>query len=196
MVTTRPKVLKTRWNQVSRAHYLDDIVFFSENERDHEKHVTQVLEALEKAQLHLKPAKCVWSAKEISFLGFTAVTGKGIRMSDDKLEAMREWESPKNVREVRSFLGLTNFYGAFIPHYSDICSPMTALTGKGVPFDWSKDCDRAFAELKKLLRADVFLAAYDWEKPAFLETDASNVAYTGVISQDGLDGIRRPVVMF
>jgi hypothetical protein len=80
--------------------YLDDIVIFSENEKDHQRHVTQVLDALEKAQLHLKPAKCVWSQTEISFLGFTAVAGKGIRMSDDKLEAMREWEAPKNVREV------------------------------------------------------------------------------------------------
>jgi hypothetical protein len=111
--------------------YLDDIVIFSENEKDHQRHVTQVLDALAKAQLHLKPAKCVWSQTEISFLGFTAVAGKGIRMSDDKLEATREWEAPKKVREVRSFLGLTNFYGSFIPHYSDICSPMTALTAKG-----------------------------------------------------------------
>jgi hypothetical protein len=151
---------------------------------------------LEKAQLHLKPDKCAWSQKEISFLGFTAVAGKGIRRSDDKLEAIREWDAPKNVREVRSFLGLTNFYGAFIPHYSDICSPMTALTGKGVSFEWTSECPRAFDELKKLLRSDVFLAAHDWDKPAYLETDASNVAYAGVISQDGPDGIRRPVVMF
>jgi hypothetical protein len=128
--------------------YLDDIIVFSENERDHQRHVTQVLEALEKAHLHLKPAKCAWNKTEVSFLGFTAVAGKGIRMSDDKLEAMRDWESPKNVREVRSFLGLTNFYHGFFPHYSDICSPLTALTGKGVPFIWSPECERAFARLK------------------------------------------------
>jgi hypothetical protein len=73
---------------------------------------------------------------------------------------------------------------------------MTALTAKGVTFEWTNQCERAFAELKKLLRTDVFLAAYDWDKPDYLETDASNVAYAGVISQDGPDGVRRPVVMF
>jgi hypothetical protein len=176
--------------------YLDDIIIFSENERDHEKHVTQVLEALEKAHLHLKPAKCVWNAKEVSFLGFSAVAGKGIRMSDDKLEAMRNWDRPKSVREVRSFLGLTNFYHGFIPHYSDICSPLTALTGKNVPFEWTSECQRAFDRLKTLLRNDVFLAAFDWDQPVFLETDASNTAYAGVITQDGPDGKRRPIVMF
>jgi hypothetical protein len=72
-------------------------------------------------------------------------------------------------------------YGAFVPHYSDICSPLTALTGKGVPFEWTPECARAFTELKKLLRSDVFLAAYDWDKPAYLETDASNVAYAGLL---------------
>jgi hypothetical protein len=169
--------------------YLYDIFVFSENEADHKRHVTQVLHALEKAQLHLKPDKCAWSQKEISFLGFTAVAGKGI-------QAIREWDAPKNVKEVRSFLGLTNFYGAFIPHYSEICSPMTALTGKGVSFEWTSECARAFDELKKLLQSEVFLAAHDWDKPAYLETDASNVAHAGVISQGGLDGIRRPVVMF
>jgi hypothetical protein len=161
--------------------YLDDIIIFSENERDHQRHVTQVLEALEKAHLHLKPVKCAWNKKEVSFLGFTAVAGKGIRMSDDKLEAMREWETPKNVREVRSFLGLTNFYGGFVPHYSDVCSPLTALTGKDVPFVWSSECERAFTRLKELLRNDVFLAAFDWDKPVYLETDASNVAYAVII---------------
>jgi hypothetical protein len=101
---TAPSVLQRFINHVLAPFldifvlaYLDDIVIFSENEKDHER-----------AQLHLKPAKCVWSQKEISFLEFTAVAPKGIRMSDDKLEAMREWEAPKNLREVRSFPGLTN----------------------------------------------------------------------------------------
>jgi hypothetical protein len=75
-------------------------------------------------------------------------------------------------------------------------SPLTALTGKDVPFVWSSECERAFTRLKELLRNDVFLAAFDWDKPVYLETDASNVAYAGVITQDGPDGIRRPVAMY
>src|SRR6202000_2656698 len=78
--------------------YLDDIIVFSKNEPDHEKHVTQVLEALEKANLHLKPAKCAWNVKEVDFLGFTAIAGKGVCMSEDKIQAIRNWEAPKSIR--------------------------------------------------------------------------------------------------
>lgn len=176
--------------------YLDDIIIFSESEVEHRQHVTTILEALEKNGLHLKPAKCVWSVREVSFLGYTAVAEKGIRMSDDKVTKIAALEPPRNVHEVREALGLINFYGGFIPHYSDICAPINRLTGKDVPWDWNSDCSRSWARLLKAIQDDVFLAAYDWEKPTTLETDASDVAYGGVISQPGHDGKLRPVVMF
>jgi len=97
---------------------------------------------------------------------------------------------------VRAFLGLTNFYHSFVPHYADICSPLTDLTKKGREFDWNPVCQKAFDRLKALLRSDVFLAAFDWDKPCILETDASDVAYAGVISHEGPDGLLRPVIMF
>lgn len=176
--------------------YLDDIIIFSENEEEHARHVEQILEALEGNSLHLKPSKCVWGVQEVSFLGYTAVAGKGIRMSDDKIAKITELASPRNVHEVREVLGLINFYGGFIPHYSDICAPINRLTGKDVPWDWSPECESAFRRLLDSVRNDVFLAAFDWDLPITLETDASDVAYGGVISQPGPDGRLRPVVMF
>ncbi|HLO98056.1 MAG TPA: pol polyprotein [Fimbriimonas sp.] len=176
--------------------YVDDIIIFSETLDEHRSHVTKVLSVLEKNQLHLKPSKCVWHVDEISFLGFTAVAGKGIRMSDDKLEAMRSWEAPSSLRDLRSFLGLTNYYHDFVPHYSDITSCLTDLTKKDTPFDWTPRHQAAFDRLKSALRNDVFLAAYDWEKPTTLETDASDAAFAGVISQPDENGRLRPVIMF
>lgn len=176
--------------------YLDDIIVFSPSLEEHEVHVTKVLEALQAHKLHLKPAKCVWNTDEISFLGFTAVAGKGLRMSDDKLEAMRTWDSPRCLRDLRSFLGLTNFYHDFVPHYSDVTAPLTDLTKKDAPWDWTPRCQAAFDRLKSCLRNDVFLAAYDPEKPTTLETDASDVAFAGVISQPDASGCLRPVIMF
>ena len=170
--------------------FLDLFVFAYLDEEEHARHVEQVLEALAVADLHLKPAKCVWGVTEVSFLGFTAVAGKGITMSRDKVLRIGSLAPPQNVREVRESLGLINFYGHFIPHYSDICAPINALTGKDVPWDWPPVCAAAWSRLLSAVQQEVFLAAFDWEQPITLETDASDVAYGGAISQPG------PVVMF
>jgi ribA/ribD-fused uncharacterized protein len=175
--------------------YLDDIIIFSDSQEQHDKDVAEILRALQQAELHLKPVKCVWSVPEVSFLGFTAVAGKGLRMSDDKLQGLREWTKPTTVKQVRMFLGTVNFYHDFVPHYSDIVSPLTNLTKKDKNFEWTAECDNAWARLMALLRNDVFLAAFDPTLPTILETDASDVAYAGVISQLS-HGKYRPVLMF
>jgi hypothetical protein len=176
--------------------YLDDIIIFSNSEEEHVKHVEQILEVLEKNKLHLKPAKCVWGVPEISFLGFTAVAGKGVRMSDDKVFKIQNLESPRSTSEVREVLGLINFYSMFIPHYSDICACLNALLKKDVKFHWHDEHEKAFRRLLTAVRKDVFLAAFDPALPLTLETDASDVAYGGVISQPGPDGRLRPIIMF
>jgi len=82
--------------------------------------------------LHLKPANCVWGVKEILFPGFTTVAGKGITMSRDKMLKISSLAPPRNVRGVWEALRLINFYGHFIPHCSDICAPINALSGKDI----------------------------------------------------------------
>jgi len=176
--------------------YLDDIIIFSDSEEQHERHVTQVLEALEKAELHLKPAKCVWNTTKVDFLGFTAVAGKGVKMSDDKIQAIRDWERPKTTRDCRSFAGLANFYGKFIPHFSDLMKPIYELTKKNVPFEWTPRQQLAFDTVKSAMKTDIFLQGFDYSKDAVLETDSSNVAYAGVISQKDNNGDLRPVLMY
>ncbi|CCX29518.1 Similar to Retrotransposable element Tf2 155 kDa protein type 1; acc. no. Q05654 [Pyronema omphalodes CBS 100304] len=176
--------------------YLDDIIIFSDSETEHRQHVTAILEALEKNRLHLKPAKCVWFTKEVSFLGYTAVAGKGIRMSDDKIAKITALAPPTNVHELPEALGLIQFYSGFIPHYSDHTAVLTRLTSKDVPWNWSPKCSDAWSRILAAIQKEVFLAAFDWEKPTILETDASDVAYGGVISQPDDDNKLRPVVIF
>lgn len=176
--------------------YLDDIIVFSENEQEHERHVTQVLEALEKYKLHLKPIKCAWHQTTVNFLGFTAVANKGVKMADDKIQAIRNWERPKTLRDTRAFAGLANFYGKFIPHYSDLMQPLYRLTKKGVDFHWDEKCQLAFDTVKRAMKNDLFLSGFDWNKTATLETDASDVAYAGIISQKDDNGDLRPVLMY
>lgn len=176
--------------------YLDDIIIFSKKVEDHENHVTQVLEALEKANLHLKPAKCAWNTTKVDFLGFTAVAGKGVTMSEDKVQAIRNWERPQSIRDCRAFAGLANFYSKFVPHFSDLMKPIYELTKKGVTFEWTPRHQIAFEAVKAAMQNDIFLTGFDFSKPAVLETDASNVAYAGVISQKDSNGDLRPVLMF
>lgn len=101
--------------------YLDDIIIFSSVE-EHEKHVTEILEALERNDLHLKPKKCAWEQKEVDFLGYTAVAGRGVRMSEDKMEAIRDMEPPKTSgRSISTELSIStaNSY----PTSRTLCSP-------------------------------------------------------------------------
>ena len=202
-LATAPAVFQRFINQVLSPFldifcfaYLDDIIIFSENEQDHQKHVTQVLETLQAHQLHLKPSKCAWFKQEVSFLGFTAVAGKGVRMSDDKIQALRDTPAPTCLSELRSFLGLINFYDQFIPHFSDITAPLTNLTKKDTPWLWSEACQASFRRLLDSIRDDVFLQGFDPARPLTLETDASDVAYAGCISQPDDNGNLRPLIFF
>lgn len=176
--------------------YLDDVIIFSNSEVEHKKHVTEILEAIEKAHLHLKPSKCAWNTTVVDFLGFTAKAGQGVTMAQDKIQAIRDWKRPNTVRDVRQFNGLANFYGKFVPHYSDIMKPLYALTVKGVPFDWTDQCQSAFNIIKQAMQNDIFLEGFDWNKDVILETDASDVAYAGIISQHDDNGDLRPILMF
>ncbi|GKU10804.1 unnamed protein product [Fusarium langsethiae] len=176
--------------------YLDDIIVYSSTLEKHEENTHLVLSALEKHGLHLKPSKCAWNVQEVSFLGFTAVAGKGIRMSDDKIQSLLNTPSPRNLTDLRSFQGLINFYDKFLPHYSDKSSVLTELTKKDTPFEWNDTRETAFRALLEGIRKDVFLSAFDWTLPTQLETDASDVAYGGCISQLHTNGHWRPVVNY
>jgi len=202
-LATAPSVFQRFINSVLAPYleifcfaYLDDIIIFSATPEEHDKHVTLVLEALEKAELHLKPSKCVWSVPEIEFLGFTAVAGKGIRMSDDKLQALREWKRPTNVKEVRMFLGTINFCSKMMPHFADNAAPLNSLTKKGKVFEWTEECERSWSRMMAYLRSDQFVFAHQPDLQTILETDASDVAYAGRISQLHPDGSTRTILLY
>ena len=176
--------------------YLDDIIILSENPEEHAIHTQQILEALEKAGLHLKPAKCEWNVTRVNFLGYTAIATKGVCMSDDKIQAIRNWTKPLTTRDIRSFVGLANFYSKFVPHFADTMKPFYEMTKKGAPYFWNDVLQSAFDTIKAAMHNDVFLIGFDYEKDVTLETDASGVAYAGIISQKDENGNLRPVLMF
>ena len=122
--------------------YLDDILIFSSGSLDdHRRKVKKVLKRLQEAGLQLDIDKCEFETTSTKYLGFIIEAEKGIRMDPEKIVAIQEWETPKSMKEVRSFLGFANFYRRFIRDYSNIAKPLIDLTRKDTAFNWTKDAD-------------------------------------------------------
>ena len=175
--------------------YLDDILIYSESEEQHIEHVKQILEALMKAGLQVKPQKCEFHTNNVEYLGFI-ITTEGLRMDPAKITTIIEWPIPKKLRDVRSFLGFGNFYRRFIQGYSHLARPLTQLTKKGTPFGWSDLCQATFERLKEAFPTAPILIHFDFNKEIVVETDASDVASAGILSQPGPDGLLHPIAFF
>ncbi|KAI0992503.1 hypothetical protein K3495_g15682, partial [Podosphaera aphanis] len=112
--------------------YLDDILIYSDTLEEHIAHVNQVLEALRKNRILLKPEKCEFHTQSTTYLGLIIEPG-GIRMDSKKVKAVQEWTSPKTVKDVQAFLGFANFYRRFVRGFSALALPLTKLTRKNTP---------------------------------------------------------------
>ena len=112
------------------AVFIDDILVYSKNEKEHEQHLRMVVEKLREQKLYAKLSKCEFWLKEVGFLGHV-VSGNGVAVDPSKVEAITEWKAPTSVPEIRSFLGLVGYYRRFIENFSKIAMPMTELLKKG-----------------------------------------------------------------
>ena len=123
--------------------FIDDILVYSKDAQEHERHLRIVLETLREKKLYAKLSKCDFWLKEVSFLGHI-VSAEGIRVDPAKIEAVVNWKSPQNVTKVRSFLGLAGNYRRFVRCFSVIASPLTKLLRKGIKFEWTYKCQNSF----------------------------------------------------
>ena len=162
--------------------YLDDVIVFSSDFQEHVHRLREVLLRIKSAGLKLKPAKCHFFRKQVAFLGHV-VSEDGIATDPEKIQAVVSWPPPTNVTQVRAYLGFCSYYRRFIPNFSQIAHPLSRLTGKQVPFHWTKECNDAFEKLKgQLISAPIM--AYPTDTGEYLlDTDASDVAIGAVLSQ-------------
>jgi hypothetical protein len=107
--------------------YLDDTLIYCDTFEEHQKYVNLVLEAFEKAGLHLEPEKCEFHCQEVKYLGLI-ISMEGIKMDPEKITAVQDLEAPHNLKDVRAFLRFANFYHRFVRNYSKIVQPLTLLT--------------------------------------------------------------------
>ena len=167
---------------VGTLAYMDDILVYADTEEKHDETVREVLKRLQKNGLAVSPEKCVWKAQEVEFLGYI-IGRNGIRMSEEKVEAILGWKTPESLTETQSFLGFANFYRRFIQDYSRVARPLTQLTKKDREWNWNAEADAAFAELKKRFTTAPILAHYDPAKEVIIETDTLDFAIGAILSQ-------------
>ena len=176
--------------------YMDDLLIFSKDEESHIRHLETVLSRLKENKLYVSPKKCEFMKNELDFLGL--VVGKeGIRVNPKKVEVLKTWPKPKTLTEVRSFMGLLQFFRRFIKDFSKISAPLTNLTKKGVGIQkWDESCDEAFDTLKEAITSAPVLVPPDWKKPFRGHIDASESAVGGTLTQLDDDGNERAIAFF
>jgi len=147
---------------------------------------------LEENNLYVKPEKYVWKVKKIGFIG-VVIGSSRIEMEKEKVDRVLSWPEPRNVKDVRKFLGLANYYRRSIKNFAQVARPMNVLTRKDVKWQWKEEQQKAFDELKRIFITKLVLAALDLDKEFRVEADASNYATGGVLSMKGSDELWRPV---
>ena len=162
--------------------YLDDIIVFAKDFSTHMQRLREVFERLRKANLKLHVNKCFLFQRKVSFLGHV-LSEAGIEVQQEKVAAVKDWPTPKNLSELRSYLGLCSYYRRFIANFADIAAPLHALQRKGIEFKWGREQDDAFQLLKERHISAPILGMPTDEGTYVLDTDASDVGLGSVLSQ-------------
>ena len=164
--------------------FIDDVLIYSPNEEEHRQHLRIILQLLRENQLYAKFSKCKFWIDQVIFLGHI-ISREGISVDPAKVEAVVNWETPRSVKEIWSFLGLAGYYRKFIEGFASIAAPMTKLTKKGAKFIWTSNCEQSFQELKnKLVSAPVLSLPQDNDNFT-IYTDASRIGLGCVLMQQG-----------
>ncbi|KAL4367743.1 hypothetical protein GQ457_05G022050 [Hibiscus cannabinus] len=188
-LTNAPAAFMDLMNRVFKPYldkfvvvFIDDILIYSHNKDDHAEHLRIVLQTLRECQLYAKFSKCEFWLSEVAFLGHV-ISAKGIMVDPKKVQTILDWRPPRNVSEVRSFLGLVGYYRRFVKVFSVIALPLTKLLRKDKPFEWSEDRQRSFDKLKQALTHAPVLIQPEPGKEFTVYSDASHSGLGCVLMQ-------------
>ncbi|GJZ53934.1 putative reverse transcriptase domain-containing protein [Tanacetum coccineum] len=162
--------------------FIDDILIYSRDEKEHEEHLKAILELLKKEKLYAKFSKCEFWISKVQFLGHV-IDSRGIHVDPDKIESIKDWASPMTPTEIRQFLGLAGYYQRFIEGFLKIAKSMTKLTQKGIKFDWGEKEENAFQLIKQKLCSAPILALPEGSEDFVVYCDASHKGLGVVLMQ-------------
>ena len=171
--------------------YMDDLLIYSNNDKDHKERTKQVLQCMKELDLYLKLEKCSFNVLEVEYLGMIVKPGS-LAMDPVKVAGIADFPIPSKVKDVQSFLGFANFYQRFIPHYSDTACLLLDLTKKTHPWSWDQSCNDAFTALKAVFTSQPVLHLLDLSAPFTISTNASKHASGGVLLQKDTNGCWHP----
>jgi hypothetical protein len=190
-LTNAPVVFMCLMNGIFRNYldkfvivFLDDILIYSKSEEENEHHLRLVLQVLREHQLYAKLSKYSFYQKKIHNLGHI-ILEQGIAVDLEKIEAIRGWQTPRNVSNIISFMGLDGYYRRFIVGFSKISHPINSFQNKGTKFEWTLKCEKNFNLLKELLTSAPVLKILDPNESFVVCTDTSKEGLGGVFTKNG-----------
>ena len=162
--------------------YVDDIIIFGCSLKHHNTNLIKTFDRLRKYNLKINPQKCNFLKTEVTYLGHL-ITNEGIKTDPRKYDVIKKYPVPNTADEVKRFVAFCNYYRRFIPRFAEIAKPLNTLTKKDTIFNWSKECQEAFDQLKQKLIDPPILKYPNFEETFVVTTDASNFALGAVLSQ-------------
>ena len=170
----------------------DDILIYSMTEEEHEKALKRCFQILSDHGLTVNKQKCKFYRSEIEFYGFI-ISSEGIKPVESKVEAINKFPRPQNPKEIRSFLGLVNYLGRFIPNLSTLSEPLRSLTRGGTDWKWTQIEEQCFQALKQAVMSASMVVHFDTKKETKVVADASPIGLGAILLQLQEDDVYKPV---
>ncbi|CAM8962517.1 unnamed protein product [Rhodiola kirilowii] len=187
-LTNAPSSFQTAMNDMFRPVlrkyvlvFVDDILVYSPSWEAHMEHLEAVFQILSQNSFLAKATKCEMAQGRVQYLGHY-ISGQGMEVDPNKIEAMQRWPIPTNLKQLRGFLGLTGYYRRFVPQYAQVAAPLTKLLRKDA-FIWDGEASGAFEKLKGMLAVAPTLVLPDFALTFKVQTDASGIGMGAVLSQ-------------
>lgn len=174
------------------VNFIDDILVTGSNDIEHLNNLKEVMKRFRENGIRLNKSKCLFFQKEINYLGHI-ISKEGLKKDRSRLDAIFKMPHPKDVSEVRSWIGMVNYYSKFIPNLSIKLKPVYDLLQKNVNFIWSKECDKSFEIIKRDIISDNILIHFNRKLPIRLACDASQNGIGAVLSHILPNGSDRPI---
>ncbi|UYV74578.1 K02A2.6-like [Cordylochernes scorpioides] len=196
-ITLAPEIFQRKMTQLlgkieGVVCFMDDIVAYGSSLEEHNERVSQVLKKIQEEGMTLNPEKCQFGVKTVKFLGHT-LSSEGLFIDEEKLDAITKMEAPRSTKELKSFLGMVNYLGKFIPNLADKLQPLNSLLSTKNEWVWDEPQKKSFNLLKQELVSRPNLALFDPSRTTIVSADASSFGLGGVLRQEQPDGSLKPI---